>query len=94
MLLKKSQRNVIALALTAFILFGMTGCGEKEAGSEIDGKVTITIGNFPGELEPHRGTYDKLVEDFMQKYPDIIVQPDTWTYDPHRPASCDHQRSS
>lgn len=71
--------------LAAVTAIGMlSGCGEKKnAGLTEDGKILLTVGNWP-DPEANPTGYDtamKRKEAFEEKYPEIHVEPDYWKYD-------------
>ena len=81
---KKVYQKVAVLGLTAFMFVGaLSGCGNQAASKKNDGKVTISVGGWPSETDTvKRESYDKRREEFMEKYPDIVIEPDTWGYNP------------
>lgn len=81
MKLKKVLSICVALATVTGM---MSGCGgSKNAGLTEDGKVLLTVGNSPDkDINPEE--YKKLMErkeKFEEKYPDIEVVLDSWSYD-------------
>ena len=76
--------KVIALSLIAILLLAcIAGCGTNKGGeSQADGKVTITIGNWPDDTKPEElEIAEKRLKAFNEKYPDVIVKRDTSDYD-------------
>lgn len=79
------MKKIISIMLTAVMAIGMlSGCGEKKnAGLTDDGKILLTVGNWPDSEANPTGydTYMERKEAFEEKYPDIHVEPDYWKYD-------------
>lgn len=78
MLSKKVLRMIAMIAIMALLCGCISGCGGKE---ENDGKITISVGNWIPENGKGRDVIDRYKEDFMKKYPNIVIEPDTWAYD-------------
>lgn len=60
-----------------------SSCGTKKASTDEEGKIVITVGNWPDE-ETNSKLYEsrmKLKEEFEAQNPDVIIKPDTWSYD-------------
>ena len=79
------MKKIISIMLAAVMAIGMlSGCGEKKnAGLTEDGKILLTVGNWP-DPEANPTGYDtamKRKEAFEEKYPEIHVEPDYWKYD-------------
>ncbi|MBO5060984.1 MAG: extracellular solute-binding protein [Clostridia bacterium] len=76
------KRRILAMLLSCtFIASCMAGCGKQETVS--DGKVTISVGNWPNaEADPegYAREMEKL-EKFNKLYPNIEVITDEWSYD-------------
>lgn len=80
MLLKGNLKKVIALAAAAVLtVSSFAGCGGKDVE---DGKVKIRISHWPSETNVNYETREAERLKFMEEYPDIIVEPDSWTYEP------------
>ncbi len=74
-------QKLIAMLLGCSMLMSVGGCGKKETTS--DGKVTITIGNWPN-AEANPKMYENAQESlkrFNEAYPDINVITDEYAYD-------------
>ncbi len=79
------MKKFISIMLVAVMAIGMlSGCGaKKNAGLTEDGKILLTVGNWP-DPEANPTGYDtamKKKEAFEEKYPEIHVEPDYWKYD-------------
>lgn len=75
---KKLIAGVLAVALP---VLSVTGCGNGQSGKD-DGKVKISVGNWP--LETDKARYERnetFLKEFNKKYPDITVEKNTWAYD-------------
>lgn len=81
MIFVKFTKN-IALGLAAISLIGMfSGC-KAETGKKEEGKINISVGNWPDETNPEGvANQEKLVEGFEKENPDINVIGDTFRYD-------------
>ena len=68
------------LGLAAVMLVtGASGCSKKV--EENDGKLTISIANWPTETSPERlKTMEGYLTQFNEKYPDVNVVKDTGDY--------------
>lgn len=79
------MKKLVSLLLAATMAVGMlTGCGgTKNTAVTEDGKIFLSVGNWPdpeGEPDRYKNYMDKK-EKFEEKYPDIHVEPDYWSYD-------------
>ena len=77
-------KKVLALALAASMSVAvLSSCGGKENVTTEDGKVVITVGNWPDEETNPKGyeTRMQMKADFEAKYPDIEIKTDNWSYD-------------
>lgn len=77
-------KKVLALALAASMSVAvLSSCGGKENATTENGKVVITVGNWPDEETNPKGyeTRMQMKADFEAKYPDIEIKPDSWAYD-------------
>lgn len=74
-------RRSVALGLAALMLAGVvTGCGQKQA-SQDDGKVTITIADWPDETDPNgQQMYEGYEQQMKEKYPNIEIIRDETVY--------------
>lgn len=77
-------KRIVSLALAALLAAsGLSGCGSKNTAVTKDGKVRLTVGNWP-DKEASPQSYENYMEQkakFEEKYPDIEVVPDNWAYD-------------
>ncbi|MDD6484548.1 MAG: extracellular solute-binding protein [Clostridiales bacterium] len=78
-------KKILSLVIAAVMAVGgLSGCGtEKNASVTKDGKVALTVGNWP-DKEANPQEYEAKMEEktrFEEKYPDIEVVPDNWAYD-------------
>lgn len=72
-------RMMLIVCLIALVFSGCAKTGTFGGG---DGKVTISIGNYPSDAQPKlREQMDKLYNEFIAKNPDINVEKDTWYFD-------------
>lgn len=70
-----------ALGIAAVMAVGLTGCGKTDNGEQ-EGKINISIGNWPDETQPEsQAVQNNYIEQMKEKYPDINVIPDTYKYD-------------
>lgn len=77
--MKTKTKKLIAAALAAaLVLPVMSGCGKKDIAEE--GKTVISVGYWPGKDDTTYKAKEKMREDFMKKYPDIVVKTDTYGY--------------
>ncbi|MBE7045263.1 MAG: ABC transporter substrate-binding protein [Ruminococcaceae bacterium] len=77
---KKVVTSMLAVSLLAS---GLVGCAPKqETAGNKEGKITISIGEWPSENRPiEQEKWQGWVELMNEKYPDIEIQPDEWMYD-------------
>lgn len=75
-------QKTTALSLAAVLLaVGMAGCSDAKKG-EVEGKINVSIGNWPDETQPEsQATQNEYLKQMTEKYPDINVIPDTYKYD-------------
>ena len=80
MKVKKVLSLILAASMCATFL---SACGSKDAATTEDGKVVITVGNWPDEETNAKlyATRMQLKADFEAQNPDIIIKPDSWSYD-------------
>lgn len=80
------KKNVLSAVLAVTLLTtGLSGCGVKKSQtsqSGSDGKIVISIGEWPSENRPaERKEYEKYVEKMKEVRPDVEIVPDEWAYD-------------
>ena len=78
-------KKILSFLLASIIAAGgLTGCNNsKNASVTKDGKIVLTVGNS-ADKDANPEAYAKFMETkarFEEKYPDIEVTPDTWSYD-------------
>lgn len=80
MLFKLNFKKTAAIVSAAIIAAtSLTGC----VGNEVaDGKVKIRISHWPSETNVNYEVREQERLKFMEENPDIIVEPDTWSYEP------------
>ncbi len=81
--MKKTQKILSLTLAAALAAGGMTGCKSKNTAVTDDGKIRLTVGNWPDE-EVNPEAYKSRMEQktrFEEKYPDIVIEPDTYAYD-------------
>jgi len=73
-------KKIVALALAVSSCVSMLGaCGKKT--EEQDGKINISISNWPDETNPNgQETHNKYLAEMNAKYPDVNVIPDYTVY--------------
>jgi len=77
------NRKIIALAMTLVLAVSAAAGCSQNGGESSDGKVSVTIGNWPNpEANPE---YYEVRENskkmFLEKYPDVDFNTDEFTYD-------------
>lgn len=77
---KKLVSLLLAVSVGSVVL---SACGSKDAATSADGKVVITVGNWPDEESNAKlyATRMQLKSDFEAKNPDIMIKTDGWSYD-------------
>ena len=77
---KMKKMRMLSLVLIAILMVGsLAGC---TGGSEsADGKVTISVGNWPAKEGAALDAKEAQKAAFEQKYPNITIKPDTWAFD-------------
>lgn len=80
MKMKKLLSMVLAVSMSAGLL---AACGGGDSQTTADGKVVISVGNWPDEEGNPKlyATRMELKAEFEAKYPDIVIEPDSWAYD-------------
>lgn len=74
------MKKLISLVLAGGMLCSVfTGCGKKPV--EDDGKVTISVSNWPSEDAKDYAFWAERVEKFNEIYPDIEIVGDEYRYD-------------
>lgn len=78
------NKKIIALAMAALLAVSMTaGCGKTKEDNNDNGKVSITVGNWPNP-EANPTSYEiieKTKKTFLEKYPDVDFKTDEFSYD-------------
>lgn len=80
------MKKLISIILAAVMTTGvLAGCGgeTKNTATTEDGKIFLSVGNWPGPEEKPE-SYKMYMEKkaaFEEKYPDIQIEPDYWSYD-------------
>lgn len=75
-------KKTISLALVAMIAV-MCASGCKKDPNEVAGKINIRVGMWPTDAQTEAlELYNKAKDEFMEKYPDINIIPDTLGQDP------------
>lgn len=79
----KMKRIMSAAVAGIMSIIMLAGCGGTETGKTEDGKILLTVGNWPDESTNPKGYADRMKKKaaFEEKYPDIVVEPDYWSYD-------------
>ena len=78
-MMKKNVVKSIAMLLVAILSIGVcASCGKK--GAE-DGKVSISVGAWPSQKGDELDRMNAYKDDFEAQNPDIVIEPDTWTFD-------------
>ena len=77
---RMKKMRMLSLVLIAILMVGsLAGC---TGGSENpDGKVTISVGNWPAKEGAALDAKEAQKAAFEQKYPNITIKPDTWAFD-------------
>lgn len=76
---KKILSMVLVAALAATV---MCGCTKNEnTGKTEDGKTLLTVSNWPSKEDEEMKTMNSLKDRFEEKYPDIKIKTDTFTFD-------------
>jgi len=74
-------KKILAIGLTfAIVTAGVSGCGTGEKKETDDGKVKISVGNWPEKGTENYDVKMKQVERFNELYPDIEIVGDTYKY--------------
>ncbi len=80
--MKNGFKKAAAVALAAVMCLPvLSGCNGKAADTK-DGKTVIKVANWPTESSTDYESMEQNRKEFMEKYPDIYVEPDTWGYEP------------
>ena len=80
--MKNGFKKAAAVALAAVMCLPvLSGCNGKAADTK-DGKTVIKVANWPAESSTNYESMEQNRKEFMEKYPDIYVEPDTWDYEP------------
>ena len=76
------KKKILLITLAASLLCtGLTSCGKKTE-TDAEGKITISVGEWPSENRPvDREKWEGYKEEMKKQYPDIEVVPDEWAYD-------------
>lgn len=79
------RSRMVALALAAIMVLGAAGCGTnsgKTNGENANGKISISVGNWPDETKADAlADKNRIRDEFMAKNPDIEIISDTYAFD-------------
>ena len=77
------KKRFLSLALAvALLAMGVCGCTkDANKGKTEDGKTLLTVSNWPSKEDEEMKTMNGLKDRFEEKYPDIKVETDTFTFD-------------
>ncbi len=75
------MKRILTAALAAILAFSAVGCGKEQKTSSSD-KIQISVGAWPSEEGNPKGyaQYMDVKERFEEKYPNIEIIPDTWSF--------------
>ena len=81
---KRTLLAVVSLLSVAALTFG--GCMPQKTNQATDvtkdGKIRVSVGNWPPDNDTARiETFNKYIEKMNEKYPEIEIVKDTWSYD-------------
>ena len=82
--MKKSLFNKITAAALAAVLAAtmLAGCGtDKSAQKDDQGRTIISIGAWPTREGKDLDSMNAKKERFEKDNPDVVIQPDNWTFD-------------
>lgn len=76
-------QKVVALGLSAVLMAGAAaGCAKGKQTSNVDGKINVSVGNWPDETKAEElKSMEALREQMMTEHPDVNIIPDTYMYD-------------
>ena len=75
--------KIAAVSLSAALSVTMlAGCGNKKsAATDEQGRTIISIGAWPVKEGKTLDDYNAQKDRFEQANPDVVIQPDNWTFD-------------
>ena len=77
---KKNFKRVIVMMMVLVIAVAIAGCGNGKDNK--DGKIVLEVGRWPNETQTASlERYEKYKQEFEEKYPNIKIVPNTYTYD-------------
>ena len=75
------KKIICVLLSAATVSMCLAACGQKEQADD-SGKTVISVGGWPSDNQPERkAQMEGYVSKLNEKYPDIKIEPDEWTYD-------------
>ena len=83
MKLKKVLSVFLAGTTSISVLSGCSGSGQNNKAKTENGKTVVSVGLWP-DKEADPKNYERMEgmrKDFMDKYPDIYIEPDNWKFD-------------
>ena len=79
--MKKKIALLLAAVLGVSTITGCTPASNQNTGRNKDGKIEISVGNWPTENDPEYYEFiTKQKEEFEAENPDIVIVPDNWLF--------------
>lgn len=79
---RNSFRKIMCL-LVVFTLAAsiFAGCSKKVNDKDEQGRTIISVGGYPAKDGSDKDSWDETIERFEKNNTDVVIKPDTWTYD-------------
>lgn len=80
--MKKRLTKAAALIAVISVICGVcSSCGNKTATVDEQGRTIISVADWPQKSGAELDNMEKLKAEFEAENPDVVIQPDSWTFD-------------
>ena len=80
--MKKRLTKAAALIAAISVICGVcSSCGNKTATVDEQGRTIISVADWPQKSGAELDNMEKLKAEFEAENPDVVIQPDSWTFD-------------
>ena len=76
--LKRMFAGLLAVMMTAGVC---TSCGTQSADTDENGRTVISVGGWPTSTASNYERMETQKAEFEAENPDVIIEPDTWSFD-------------
>ncbi|MGN0181239.1 MAG: sugar ABC transporter substrate-binding protein, partial [Candidatus Ornithomonoglobus sp.] len=77
----KTVRLLAFIGVLAVAAGAMTACGTKTSDTTEDGKILVSVGDYPEKEGEDKDNWDARIAEFEAANDDVKIDPDTWAFD-------------